>query len=176
MRKLSYITILVVLGIAGCRSPQTTNAYVNDLGTHQLTVEFRTTAPGLFGTQDSPAKAHLIGDTITARIPLQPDSLQQDGFHTVFRHEFLVFRREKRRLISLEPPDAPSQVFVLTIPEDPIAAPWTDWLKPDFVDTSSMSWWNLTYDRSRATRSNVIPKEHVEIRYMLEPWESPKER
>lgn len=174
MRRRLYIVVLCALGIAGCRAQQITDPDDDYLGTHQLTVEFRTAAPRLFGTQESPAKAHLIGDTITSTTPLKTGDLQKEDSLTVFRHKFLVFKREKRRLISLEPPDGPSQVFILKIPEDPVAATWTEWLNPDFVDTSSMSWWNLTHDRSPETRHKVIPNDHVQIRFMLEPWKTPK--
>ena len=95
-----------------------------------------------------------------------------DGDFTIYNADTLIFT-DRRRFVVVKQEPAPAQVFELHIPRHPRPIPWSDWQRPDFLDTSEMPWANVLYDTSHETRSSGIPTNCMQVRYSVREWRFP---
>ena len=87
----------------------------------------------------------------------------------IYEGSTLIFRNKNRRLI-VAPPSGSAQVFVINHPALPRPAPWSAWLKPVYMDSSSMPWWNAMNEQGRECRTTNIPANCVQMRFKVDNW------
>ena len=101
--------------------------------------------------------------------PAQSVSNHLDGQCMVYSSDDLIYVEGKRFLV-VKRSIAPSQVFELQIPRHPYPMSWTQWQKPDYLDSSKDPSWNVYYGVPDDNYSTNIPANCFQIRYSVRAW------
>jgi hypothetical protein len=126
---------------------------------------------------DSDALTYVAFDT-DKRIQFEALSYtkeREDGGFTISPHSYELLSGDKRRAIAVyvnrKPRNRPEQVFILSVPRKPKIMDWTDWQRPNYVETNAVSNFNDGY--TPPDRSTNIPVGFYEIRYKIDVLKTP---
>jgi hypothetical protein len=93
---------------------------------------------------------------------------EEAGF-LVFQREFLIFPEDKpQRGLIIQSVPVVSQVFRLSIRQIPIPQDWSQWQRPNYVETGGAAWSFFMPDSQVTNRSTNVPPVCFEVRYKIE--------
>jgi hypothetical protein len=99
----------------------------------------------------------------------------EEGAFLVFQRDFLLFAEDKPQrglIVTTFPADvsqrAIAQVFRLSIPKTPKPSDWSQWQRPNYIETGDAGWTFSYPDSKVAGRSTNIPPVGFEMRYKIE--------
>jgi hypothetical protein len=96
----------------------------------------------------------------------------EGGFVIYSPEDQLIFSREQRRAVVVTIDGQPAQVFKLTIPRNPKPADWSQWQRPDYVETTD-AMWSFMHKEEPHNRSANVPTDCFAMRYKINDWELP---
>lgn len=91
---------------------------------------------------------------------------REDGDFIILQESTLIFSEDRRALV-LKPENGAAQVFRLPIPSKPKPKDWSNWTRPDYIETTDASW-TFMHDLKKNDRSNKVPTNSFELRYKIE--------
>jgi hypothetical protein len=102
-----------------------------------------------------------------------------EGEFTVFSDSFGIRDWVDRRILAVQPPNEPFQVFRPPIPKELHAQDWSPWRRPDYLVKAKDDWRPLE-DTSKHPRTPNLPADCFQLRYRierheLEKWKPPKQ-
>ena len=118
----------------------------------------------------------VVSHTSASKTPASSTAQKAEGGFTVFSGGTLIEEADGPYAIIAYLRDKPSQVFVLPLAAKPDVTDWTDWRKPDYLESTtekSDAVWTFMTGRD-APRLREIPPDSFQVRYRIDRWEMPR--
>jgi hypothetical protein len=101
-----------------------------------------------------------------AGTPLSLTKQREDGEFKIFQQSYDLLSKDHRRAIIVEPWNQADQIFLLPISHKSKQMDWTNWQRPNYVETNAVS--NFRFNYIPPDRSTNIPPNSFELRYKVE--------
>ena len=104
-------------------------------------------------------------DHTTVGTPLSLTKQREDGEFKIFQQTFKP-KNENPRAIIITPCNQTDQVFLISLPHKLQPMDWTNWQRPNYVETNAAS--NFRFNYIPPDRSTNISPNSFEFRYKIE--------
>ena len=129
----------------------------------------------------SHANVEFVGEHTSSVTPLRQTKHVTDGTNNVFSTSFIIYTslyNERRFAVIVSPDDSRkdlSQIFRLPIGQKPKVTNWSEWQRPNYVESSKDASNNFMDEQKSPDRSTNIPPNSFEMRYKIEQMDSTRQ-
>jgi hypothetical protein len=121
----------------------------------------------------SHATFFFVGEKTAEASPLKSATLREDGTNNIFQETVVLSTvyKERHYAVIISPEGGRkgvSQVFRLPLRQNSKPSDWSQWKKPDYLESSQEAVPNFMDDQKSADRSTNIPPNCFEVRYKIE--------